>query len=516
MSVDANFSSREIIEAVGEAVKKNYSFDIVCEKGKYSVVTENIFQRIWHCRSSYRLEQDKRIIQVLTKCLDELKGLTPAQVGEHRTVRAVTNFYKKFSEDQLKQKGILEGNKALFATRLGVSIEVLENPLNLGFKDFAINNHIDRGMWKFSHKLDVDGQTGEISLFVNGGYVLWSAFQNSEYFDKGKRKINGFYGQNGIQKGDPVDWDEFKPFMRGDPNKWGKKYIFEYCVWYEDHNVARIAGDHVWNRLFDPEGNVYSIGIWPADKLGKLDKMQPTVMREAALESYDKSEVWPEQTYRTIQMEISEEKFLAIKVQVEEDKRKGLEFHTLQGNCTVYGNKLAAIAGVQFPSEISYARVLFPSLLVNASITIYSFLPSCLKFVADVVAALFLNFISLIAGSLRVDSNLLKKRKVEPYFSSILNWFDITKTYIHHPSKVAQVIDVIENWRKDEMAKKSDEEAEQFKYAVPPQYHLSANLQAVVGKGLVGDQGLERKVDRKVERKVKGNQGEILITQAAV
>jgi hypothetical protein len=431
-------------------------------EGQPTIVPLTYWQRIWHYRdSTFRIEQDQRIGAILMKELETLTGQKPAAIGENAIVRLASDFFRKHKDtfDPI----LAQYRTALAALKLGVTVENLEQ--NPGFEKFALENHLDRYLWKFDHQLSIEDK--KIRVKAKGIETAWDKIEKT-----------GTYSEEGFTEEKDTVWKELKPMMTGDPEQepeWGRRYLYELCTWYSKEAGPRISGDHSWIRLKTPQGDLYSVGLYMPKKHspGWKEMLQPMSIFRSTLHSPDKSEFWPGQNYETLSVEITAEQFQAMKTQIEKDQAEGIPFQLLCSNCTKYAVKIAEIAKVQLPTDDPWPLYVFPTAITSFCATVYSVLPGFLQSVIDVIAAIFLNTVALLLGGWRVDSEVPDSEKRDPLFTSFWDFFDINKINIYHPYPIATTVrETVLDWRKQESAAHPTE-ADKIQYQLPPQFVAS-------------------------------------------
>ena len=391
--------------------------------------------------------------------------LPSAKRIDHPRITYARRFFKTINQDLKETDVKVQKCFDLYrATALGIkSVAIYQ--ADPDFKEFSSKPPLERYLVEHNHELKEED--GELKILYQGSYQPWKAVfaeykkmepLKSEY--PGKPIQEWKYGQDGVQKKDMYSWNEFTPYKKDDPEKWGRCYIFEFCVTCTDAQL-RTSGDHSWFRLKDPQGNVYSVGKNLAAKIEK-QAMFPFRMRPGFLMSPDVSDYWPQPVYR-LPVQISEESFYEIIKSVNEDKRneKDMTFQVFNGNCQEYVNEKARIAGIQLPTRHSVARLMMPQFLVKVYNYIVPSLPEIVQNAFHAIGAFFLNVLLAILGDGAVDSKL-KDKKVTAHLSS-KDLFNLEMLHFHPPTYVAQgIFPEIEAWRIQNNSP----------YDLPEQYYL--------------------------------------------
>lgn len=375
--------------------------------------------------------------------------------------------------------------RELLALKLGISSEVFG--CNPGFEKFATVSHLERYLMEYRrHELRIDPETKRLSILANNQYVEWeTAREMMSRFPKhtGSPLLPWMYGPEGIQSDDMYDWTHMKPYKHDDPNKWGRRYLFELVVCCGDR--PHKTGDHGWLRLRTPEGDVYSAGLYRPGKRGLGDNFKaPLRIKRGHLMMPDVSEFWPGEV-RFVSVGITEGQFHRMVAVIEHDKAQDqLIFQLFQANCVLWAAHIAHEAGVEVPvGESSLVRFLTPRRLEPLLDMANRIVPRPITTVAEKIAALGLNMLQMALGAGKVDRDVIAHNGpgVRPYFSSWKEVLDTTKMVLHHPSTFGNdALRWIEQWRakriedlRSDPILSADPEAlarsiDEVRYQVPP------------------------------------------------
>jgi len=369
--------------------------------------------------------------------------------------------------------------KEVLAAKLCIDSNLFSK--NVGFLKFAKDAHLEHHLDGYKESLKVDGD--QIYIKFQGKMTLWQDVKKwldrQPDFPKYDPPFEDFepqvcyYGKEGVQKKDLFDWKTWEPCKREDPKKWGRKYVFEYCVCSADGGVQP-QGSHSWLRLKTPEGDIYSVGLYRPGKGSSFDSLNfPFRVKKGRLMAHDMSDFWPTDKIKrhTLSWEITKDQFEAIKGSVEEDKKHEatLSFQTNGNNCTQYVNSKAAMTGIFLPTKRCFIVYLLPEFARSIIDRICRCRPiwiTSLVLFSPVaaLATLVANAILLALGTSRVDDSLKGRARVLPSHHSFWHFFDPRKIFFHPPRFVAHyVFPYIRRWRK----KYGKDE-----YAIPKEYRV--------------------------------------------
>jgi hypothetical protein len=380
--------------------------------------------------------------------------LTSAERIEHATIKSARFFFKvinqKFKSTDQKIRDCWDLYRA---TVLGISVQTYSNSDH--FPEFAAKPPLERYLAEHCHELkEVDGK---LQILFDGVYTDWDTvweeyeqFEILEQDDPGRPVIDWNYGKEGVQKKDMFSWGRLEPYKKEDPNNWGCRYVFEFCVTCTTSRL-RATGDHSWFRLKDPEGNIYSVGKYLAAKIEK-GAMFPFRVKRGYLMSPDVSEYWPQTIYR-LPVEITKEQFEEIIESVNEDKtnESQMVFQVFRGNCQEYVNEKAKIANIHLPTSRSIVRLIFPVFLQEVYDRLAPKLHATLLKVLHAVGSFFMNGLLAILGNGAVDKKVKEQNIASTPHLDAKNIFNREKLVFHPPTYVAhQVFNEINSWRKAE------------------------------------------------------------------
>lgn len=259
----------------------------------------------------------------------------------------------------------------LLAIRLDIPVEIFaEFP---DFRQFVLSNHLHHKVPVFKHEIRLDSITNEPSLLVEGRYMQWSAIQKKVPLSKTKRLKGWSYLGDGLTGHDPIHWKTLRPFKTLPREEWPKKangtplethpYVFEILtdVEFEEMNRASLNfEDHAWIRLYDSQGNVYSVGLLGNEVVEKSFWKLRTV--EGVINSPDMYETYPGHLRKGYKKVITREQFQKIKAAIEHYKETGMVYSFLECNCANFACSLAAMADLSLNPVVDISEFVSPFL----------------------------------------------------------------------------------------------------------------------------------------------------------
>lgn len=175
---------------------------------------------------------------------------------------------------------IEELDDLLLKVRLGFEATT-DVSLPENFKHFVRKNHLLKHLLYHRHRATlVDGVP---ALLVEGEPVSWKELQELIQLDQNRVMISHFYTYEGLVPGQTST--VIRPFQKRNPQDSLWRYLLEVVT-------ANTAIPHVWVRLIENNGEVYSLGFWSASQIS-LDKsvIQHLIPEEGKLHSPDNLEV---------------------------------------------------------------------------------------------------------------------------------------------------------------------------------------------------------------------------------
>ena len=341
--------------------------------------------------------------------------------------------------------------RELLALKLGVSSKIFD--CNPGFEKFAAESHLERYLNEYRQDLRIDPKEKTLSILKDGQYVAWKVAQEAmARFPKRKEvpALSWMYGPKGIQNDDVYNWTHCTPYKYDNPDKWGRRYVFELAVCCGE--TPHKTGDHGWLRLRTPEGEVFSAGLYRPQKRSLSDNWKaPFRIKRGHLMMPDLSEFWPDEI-RTLRVGITQAQFHKMIAVIEKDKAQDqLIFQLFQSNCVLWAAHVAHEAGLEIPvGKCSVIRLLMPRPLER----IIDMIPACIRTVAEKAAALFFNLLQVALGAGIVDRDVIAHNGplVRPYIASWKELFDPKKLVLHHPATFGnETIRAVEKWRAAEV-----------------------------------------------------------------
>jgi hypothetical protein len=424
-----------------------------CTSVQKSVISNSWFPKDLFVWPPYK--QAQRLAQALHN--------TQRANPDESLIKKARIFVKKHPKDTPQ---INELKRELLAVKLKIEASVFDS--NLGFEQFAQENHLDRYLLHYGHTIKVD-EHNKIFLRLEGSQQPWDTIKSKisqKPSPKAVPSLPWIYGQHGIQQKDMYNWERVEPYKWEDPSLWNNQYIFEFCVCCGDR--PHFVGDHSWFRLKTPEGAVYSVGLYRPQKRNWRDSLYlPLRTKKGYLMQPDITEFWPCEI-QTVEMAITEKQFFAIKKKIEKDKKENkLIFRLFGGNCTMYTASIAKkILGIELETSSSIPKAWLPKKVFSCVEKPFSYLPHPIQKAISIILVVFTNTIFLLFGITVVDK---AAKGASPYIKSFRDLFDSEKCQLHHPHIVGtRMRDDILAWRKQEAAKcTSEKERQKIRFAVP-------------------------------------------------
>jgi hypothetical protein len=216
---------------------------------------------------------------------------------------------------------------ALSAAKLGLPSRILQ--INPTFFTFACKNALHRYLYLYNHDLRWDDHDSSIQILFEGTYHNWA---NIEYQIKrlpdDRQVMAGQYSAQGIVNRSLTAWTSLQPFLRAlspasieDPHNiskgtpvfithdWGNRYILDICSWILEK--PRLSGDHMWMRIKNPGGQIYSFGLYREKKdltgggFPGEQVLFPMKIQRSEFQSPDICEFWGDGSYSTLSIEIT-------------------------------------------------------------------------------------------------------------------------------------------------------------------------------------------------------------------
>ena len=439
------------------ALQNNLGFSVV-QNDELKVEQHNFLSWLYHSiNPAYHHENVATIAEVLAKSLRDAPRALSIKTALSDEKVACARLFLKQEKGRIDPR-IDELQKELLAFKLGVAAGCLDLPVNSGFSEFAANPPLERYLFEYHHKLEVNYITGEIQIMANSQYQPWSkAKKIVAKKPASKPQQRWLYGSQGLQNEDMYVWQKLKPYKKGDPATWNHQYIFEFCACCSDN--PNKTGDHSWIRLKTPDGDIYSVGLYRPGKQGLSDNYKfPLRIKKGHLMQPDVSEFWPMDHFK-IPIAITEDEFLQMKQQIEEDKRRDEEtFQLFHGNCTLYAAKIAKIAHIKLPTAKPVWRIIFSKPVQAGFDALSAYTPECIQNVVNAIVGVFFNFLQLLFGASIVDHEVrLTNTTVQPHIANIWDLFNPAKSNLNHPNTLGKdTRDYIFGWRSQEKRRLED------------------------------------------------------------
>lgn len=401
--------------------------------------------------SQLHKERIERIATIFTDHLEKDVFSSMEDVENNPKVKCVKKFLRNLKKKERKYPTVQKLQKLLTAKRLLLPLEALEK--NHSFYQFAKQHHLHHYLRHYEHQLNYHEDT--IQIMKEGEYKDWeevSEIANWKPIPKNKQPTQPWvYGHKGLQKKDLYDWTELTPYKIEKDHKWGNRWIFEVRTCNEES--PQKTGNHAWMRLKNPDGEIFSFGLYRPEKAGIKDNFKaPLRIKKGHLMQPDYSDVYP-CTIHSFEYEIDEPLFNKIKDQVEKDKQSDVEhFHPIGMNCTRYVKKIAKIAGLKLKAKKKLWRLITPSKLERVVDKIGNYTPSLIKKVSNYIMALFMNTLQVLLGATLNDKQIVKSSgEAVPPHIRLFSWdfFKPSKATINHPHTLGILCDRIRTWQQE-------------------------------------------------------------------
>lgn len=391
-----------------------------------------------------RTDPERRFVEFFKQC--ELYQKHP-DCDRTEFFRNGKRFIKLMSQQAAVADRVKEAQKELMALRLGIKSEVFAR--NPGFYEFAEEAFLPKHLARHGKTISINSE-GNILIEYEGTFHKWNDISEQFATDKLPPKSSRWlYGPKGVQIADVFEWRELRPFKIDDPAKWKKGYLFEICVYVEETLKGR--GEHSWFRLYTPDGEIYSVGLY-AERKGRSMHKQP-----GKLQCPDVSEVWDDEfepsKIVTLPIIIGRNGFRRVVYKVHKDLREGRTFHPIDANCVLWNMEYLNIIGCEdivkektrrFAGRLA-VRMVAPA-LERSGDAVGALFPRKVKTVAThCLAVPFWNLVQIILGSSALHPKVDPAR-VSPHLR-LWQLFNSTKLVLYHPHILAEVLREIQEWR---------------------------------------------------------------------
>lgn len=436
-----------IVHDIAEHLGRGESFSVI--NNNSTVAPHSYIDALrYRWDSTFHNECAGRLADLLISNLREAPRHTTiaASLADERTI-TVKTFLKQEKGSTDSRIELLK--KEFLAFELCIPADAFDAPCNAGFMKFASSPPLKRYLFEYRDMLQLDPETHEILIRAGGTFTPWSQAKNIiAEAPRARLQQRWMYGPNGLQNENMYDWTELKPYKKGDPATWNYQYVFEFCVCCSD--TPNQTGDHTWIRLKDPEGNIYSVGIYRPGKRDWTDNYKlPFRIKKGHLMQPDVSEFWPMDIFK-IPVAITRDEFLQMKKALEDDKlHDDLTFQLFQGNCTLYAAKIASIAHIKLPTGKPAWHFIMPNIVISVVNTASEYIPEIILKVIRVCAACILNLIALVLGASVVDAAVSAVNPdQQAHIASFWDFFDYDKLVLHHPNTLGkETFARVSEWR---------------------------------------------------------------------
>ncbi len=391
-------------------------------------------------------------ISKVTQLLRHLPRMPPHEALAHPTIKKARKLDRSISCCQKKCHAAFY--KQYDAARLGVDTEILDK--NPNFHTFAKKNRLWNYMATYQDTLSPD-------LVIHG--KKWEDVR-----EIAMKPCKGFawkYGPNGIQDSDMFDWDDppiFKKYTREEAIKlWGGGYAIQICTTCIPERPRPEGGDHTYYRICDPEGNVYSFGLYrPAKRSCWENFWFPCKVKMGSVTSPDPSEFW-NVPIQTLTVAVSEEDAKKQLEALKKMKKNGLPFQMLVKNCTEWALNMT---GIHLNAKCNAFRAITPQVIQDIVDAVRPSLNAFAYRISEVALAILLNSVQVLLGGWYVDPEVKKNNPtIKPNLNSVDDFLNIEKLMLNSPHKLGcEVFPKIEKWRREQP------DPEKVRFALPPKY----------------------------------------------
>jgi hypothetical protein len=449
MNIKHGISSK-LIENFNVIIEKDNNFYLTeDEKSEVFVHSQNGFQSLTSSLFCKKTNQQIRTAEVFSKLLKNINSNDLDNNSQNPCVLAARKFAKNLSS---KAPFIDQFNLDLLAVRLGIDVDYLK--ANREFAVFA-----DR--YKICNYLKVYGDLLKTEK-VNGQLIIKIRYEN-QYIDwKEAFKLSGVnttplpgaqawkYDQTGLIDKDMFDWKSLRLFRKDNPEKWNHQYGIEICTCCD--SLPRTVGDHSWLRLYTPEGEIYSVGLYRPYKTEASAKYNdPLRVQQGLLMSPDVSEFW-DIDIQGLFTAITKEQFESLRKHIESDKSQdNILFQLFDYNCVAWINKILKPLNMVIPAKKHIFSIFFPR-----GHALYKKLPVCIQKIVKAVITFFFNIAQwTLAGARKIDATLTgRKIKAEPHLRKCSDIFDSSKLYLNHPFYLGKsLMPEVSGWREKRIEK---------------------------------------------------------------
>lgn len=433
----ATMASNAFLKSIHTGLKHHEPLTLAINpQGTLSAKPMGFFARFSYWNNpQYRQMRLSEITALAVKTLAADQRHTIAEADTDRNIRACRALVKKAKIDRCNIPEIESLKNEVTAAKLGITSAILDK--NPGLQRFAEKTYIERYIMHYGHEIMVNPDTLEVSILMGGIYQPWSrVYAEIQSWVPTTQKMNQVwvYGEDGLQNKNMYDWSELLPYKKGNSADWNCQYVFEFCTCQNPDSVY--SGNHSWIRLKTPEGDIYSVGLYAPNKGGWTQNLANNFnVYPAYLMSPDVSEFW-DFPISTLEIAITEDHFLAMKKAIEEDKiNERVVFQQFNSSCMLFGKKIAAIGGIDIPTNAHVYKILAPPSFGEKCEQFLDKLPDTARKICVTIGSFFINCLHLIlgGGKLSKDLNENQKAVAKPHITSTADLLNPEKACLHHP-----------------------------------------------------------------------------------
>jgi len=293
----------------------------------------------------YYLFHHRRITKDLMAKLHAISS--PILGGPGPEAKAVLDESKWFLENVLEKQIFVLGNQrekfseALFAARLNIPIDVVQNETNKGVLAFFQDNGLIRPISNFfNHPVKYNPDTKEIQVLVAGEYKEWRDVQ------KTPELVRLDYNYQGIVV--RTKDNQYKPVPLGILPEGARPKKPQVEIVSIDTNYK----GHAWMRLKHPNGEVYSFGLYRGLNAPKMKYTTSFATSSGSIKSPDPSEFQSNMKMVGKSEDITEEQFQSMIEKLgKQEYREKQSYNALDRNCANWAIK-------SFNSVVKKSRII--------------------------------------------------------------------------------------------------------------------------------------------------------------
>lgn len=260
----------------------------------------------------------------------------------------------------------------------------------------------------------------------------------------------------------PFHFDKMVPHDHQDASKWGNQYAVEIMTSVKDD--PRQPGDHSWLRLKNPQGDIYSFGIFgPMQSCMEGFKQRLSLKINGCADNPDRYETIDqnENHFHGTTIAISKEQFEALQDEMLKVSQKGTPVALLKTNCTGHIKRLVDKVGIRIESQWSTGEFLGHMIFSKKIRHLCNrIIPGFIKTIFSAIGHFFQGLALLLLSAGTRDKKI-KEVWGDEFQADVPTFFDKFKTvYIEHPRALRKWQRKIDRWREEEISNLSKKKSE--------------------------------------------------------